>query len=156
MRERLRYSRGTLAATLVLGLLGACTPGCSPGIHWRGLIFEPVHADAQRDQKLTFVYFRHWAVIACTDFEENVLKDPAVLHALRPDGAYYCVVLDAYADRQLAKDWGIEEPPGVAILDPEDHVLARLSGEISVEQLLAVIQEAVEAFPVASQPARTP
>jgi hypothetical protein len=141
---------------MLLGLLGTLIGGCSAGIHWRGLMFEPVYADAQRDQKLTFVYFRHWAVVACTDFEENVLKSPEVLEALRPDGPFYCVVLDAYADRRLASQWGIAGPPGVAILDPNDRVLARLSGKITVQQLLAAMQGAIEAFPAASQPARAP
>jgi hypothetical protein len=125
-------------------------------VQWRGLTFEPVHADARRDSKLTLVYFRHWAIVACTEFEENVLKSPQVLEALRPKGAFYCAVLDAYADRQLAGEWGIEGPPGVAILDPAGHVLERLSGEITIEQLVAALQRALEAFPAASQPARAP
>jgi hypothetical protein len=141
---------------MLLGLLGTLIGGCSAGIRWRGLVFDPVYADAQRDQKLTFVYFRHWAVIACTDFEENVLKSPEVLEALRPDGPFYCAVLDAYADRRLASEWGVAGPPGVAILDPNDRVLARLSGKITVQQLLAAMQGAIEAFPAASQPARAP
>ena len=145
-----------LAAGLMLGLLGILIDGCSAGIHWRGLTFERVYADARRDQKLTFVYFRHWAVIACTGFEEDVLKSPEVLEALRPDGPFYCAVLDAYADRRLASDWDIAGPPGVAILDPNDRVLARLSGEITAEQLLAALQGAIEAFPAAGQPARAP
>jgi hypothetical protein len=149
-------SRATLALGLLLGLAGALSSGCSPGVQWRGLIFEPVHADARRDNKLTFVYFRHWAVMACTDFEENVLKSPAVLEALRPDGAFYCAVLDAYADRRLASDWGIEAPPGVVILDPTGRVLARLAGKITAEQLLAAMTGAIDAFPAATQPARAP
>jgi hypothetical protein len=145
-----------IAVGLALGLLGALPAGCSPGIRWHGLVFEPVYADARRDQKLTFVYFRHWAVIACTDFEENVLKDPEVLEALRPDGSFYCAVLDSYADRRLARDCGVEGPPAVAILDPDGRVLARLSGKITVEQLLAAIRTALQAYPAASRPARAP
>jgi hypothetical protein len=148
--------RYLLAVGVFLASAGALSEGCSPGVQWRGLTFEPVHADARRDRKLTFVYFRHWAVVACTDFEENVLKSPEVLEALRPDGPFYCAVLDAYADRRLASEWRIEGPPGIAVLDPAGRVLVRLSGEITIEQLLAATRQAVEMFPAASQPARAP
>ena len=156
VHERSACGRQRLAVGVLLGLAGALSEGCSPGVQWRGLVFEPVHAEARRDGKLTFVYFRHWAVVACTDFEENVLKRPEALEALRPNGPFYCAVLDAYADRRLASEWGIEDPPGVAILDPAGRVLVRLSGEITVEQLLAATRQAVEMFPAASQPARAP
>ena len=154
MTENVR--RRCVMAVVLLGQAITLSAGCSPGVQWRGLIFEPVHADARRDNKLTFVYFRHWAIVACTEFEENVLKSPQVLDALRPDGAFYCAVLDAYADRRLASRWGVEDPPAVVILDPAGRVLARLNGEISIEELLAATQSAVEAFPTASQPARAP
>jgi hypothetical protein len=156
MLKRPTSRRCRLAVAVLLGLLGAFSPGCSPGIQWRGLTFEPVHADACRDQKLTFVYIRHWAMIACTNFEEDVLKSPEVLEVLRPGGAFYCAVLDAYADRRLASKWGVEGPPGVVILDPASRVIARLSGEITGEQLLAALRRAIEAFPAASQSARGP
>ncbi|MBU0617547.1 MAG: hypothetical protein KKI02_07505, partial [Planctomycetes bacterium] len=113
LRERSACRWYCLAVGVLVGLTGALSEGCSPGVQWRGLTFEPVHADARRDRKLTFVYFRHWAVVACTDFEENALKSPEVLEALRPGGPLYCAVLDAYADRRLASEWGIEDPPGV-------------------------------------------
>lgn len=106
-------------------------------------MFDPVHADAQRDHKLTFVYFRNWAVPACTRFEENVLKDPAILQAV---AELYCAVLDFHMDRQLAEDWGIAAPPGVAVVDPDRRILARLSGEVSAAELLAAIQTAKDEF----------
>jgi len=140
----------------VLGLVLLSGGGCSRGIQWRGLTFDPVHADARRDNKLTFVYFRHWAVIACTSFEENVLMSPRVLEALQSPGSFYAVVLDAYADRALARDWGIEDPPGVVVLDPKGRVLAVLSGKITIEELASALERAVAAYPAASQPARAP
>ena len=141
--------------TLLCIITSFCT-GCTQGIHWRGFTFEPVHVDAKRDQKLTLVYFRHWSVIACTNFEENVLKSPPVLEALRPTGSYYCAVLDAYTDRALARKWGVDAIPGVVILDPDSRMIAKLTGEITVEQLLAVLNQAVSAYPPASQPHRSP
>ena len=141
---------------VVLGLLCAFLGGCSPGIRWRGYTFDRVHAESRRDQKLTFVYFRHWALVACTDFEENVLKDPTVLELLQPDGVFYCAVLDFLLDRPLAEEWGIEAAPGVVILDPKGRVLARLSGEISVERLREAIQTARDEFAADTQPQRVP
>lgn len=127
--------------------------GCSSGIRWRGYTFDRVHAEGQRDGKLTFVYFRHWSVVACTTFEEDVLKEPAVLQAT---AALYCVPLDFHWDRPLADRWGIPEPPGVVILDPEGRARARLSGEISVEQLLDAIRTAQNESVATTQPMSPP
>jgi len=127
--------------------------GCSAGIKWHGYTFDPVHAEARRDEKLTFVYLRHWSVVACTDFEENVLKDPAVREATAD---YYCVPLDILWDRPLADQWRIAEPPGVVILAPDGRVLARLTGEITKDGLLAAIQTARDEYTASTQPARAP
>ena len=83
-----------------------------------------------------------------------MLKSPPVLEALRPAGRFYCVVLDAYADRALAQNWGITQVPGVVILDSEGRKIATLVNEITTEQLLTALNEAVQANPAASQPQR--
>ena len=127
--------------------------GCSPGIRWRGYTFDPVFAEAQRDGKLTFVYFRHWSVVACTRFEEEVLKDPAVRSAT---AELYCAALDFHWDRALADRWEIPEPPGVVILDPQGNVRARLTGEMTAEQLLEAIAAARSAPVDSAQPAKVP
>lgn len=137
----------------MLGLFGASVAGCSQGIRWRSFTFDRVHADSRRDQKLTFVYFRHWSVIACTDFEETVLEDPAVLEAT---AELYCVPLDFHWDRPLAEEWGVEAPPGVVILDPQRRVLASLAGSPSAEQLLKAIESAKSDFAGATQSTRVP
>jgi hypothetical protein len=153
---RWEYRRYALRRAVVLGFVWVVAGACSPGIRWRGYTFDPVHADSRRDQKLTFVYFRHWAVVACTEFEDNVLKDPAAREALQPNGVFYCAVLDFALDRSLAEQWGIEAPPGVVILDPDNRVLARLSGQISLGQLLEAIETAKNEFSSAAQPASAP
>ena len=140
----------------MLGALGMFLGGCSPGVRWRNYTFDPVFADARRDGKLTFVYFRNWAVIACTEFEENVLKQPAVLQALQPTGPLYAAALDFQWDRPLADRWGVEAPPAVVILDSEERVLARLAGEITVEQLLEAIESARGRPAPVTQPGRGP
>lgn len=102
------------------------------------------------------VYLKHWTVVACAEFEENVLKSPRVIEALGPDRPLYCVKLDGYADRRLARQWGVERLPGVVILDPVGEVLARLSGEITEEQLLAAVRGAIADLTNANQRARAP
>lgn len=141
---------------IVLGVLGTVLGGCSAGVQWHGYTFEPVHSDATRDGKLTFVYFRHWAVIACTEFEENVLKQPAVLQALHPSGPFYATVLDFQWDRPLANRWGVDSPPAVVILDDQERVLTRLSGQITVEQLLKAVRAAGGSTAPETQPERGP
>jgi hypothetical protein len=146
-------NRSALWAGIGLGLFTAFTLGCSSGIRWHGYTFDSVHAESRQDQKLTLVYFRHWSVIACTEFEDNVLKDPRVLEV---SADLYCVPLDFNWDRPLAEEWGITELPGVVILDPEERILARLSGDISVEKLLDAIAEAQSQFAPASKSSGVP
>ncbi len=125
------------------GLLAAlATGGCSQGISWRGYAFAPVFNESRRDGKLTFVYFRNWAVVECTNFEEQVLKDPAVRQALRSGGPFYAVVLDYFWDRELARKWQLDQPPAVVILDPQGRVLGRATGKIGVQQLLTLLRQA--------------
>ena len=140
---------GWIATVLLLGELA----GCSPGINWRAYAWDPGAADTARKGKVAFVYFRHWAVVQCTEFEEKVLKDPAILTAT---AELYCVVLDYRVDKRLADEWGISEPPGGAFLDPGGRVLDRFSGSLSVEALRDRIASARRsaASPAASSPVR--
>lgn len=92
-------------------------------------------------ERTRFVYFRHWAVPACTRFEEDVLLDPQVLSATKP---YYCIVLAYNVDKRLADKWNVSEPPGVALLGPGGRLLASGSGGMSKDQLLAIFRRADE------------
>ena len=148
-----RVSRTTVVAAIGLGLLATYAAGCSSGIPWRGFTFERVHEQSRRDHKLTFVYFRHWSVIACTDFEEDVLEDAAVRKATAD---LYCVPLDFHWDRTLADEWDVQEPPAVVILDPRRRVMASRSGAISVKELLEMIESARREFASATQPTSVP
>ena len=126
-----------------VGVVCLLAGGCSPGVRWRGFVFDSVLAEAQRDNKLTFVYFRNWMTPACTRFEEDVLKAPEVLAAL--DGLY-CVVVDFYQDRPLADKWDIEAPPAVVLVDTNQKVLGSVAGEIAPVDLLAAIDTAKRRF----------
>lgn len=137
-------SQGALVA-LLCALLG-----CAPGVQWRGYIYEPVYSDARRDQKITLAYFRHWSVVACTDFEEKVLKNPAVLAATR---AFYCVALDILIDDELATSWSVREPPGVVLIAPDGRVLETLTGRITADQLLMALTRARSVAASSSAPA---
>lgn len=136
------YRRRVRVCAVVLGGMLVCACGCSPGIYWRGASYQAVHTDSVRDHKLTVVYFRNWATVECTEFEEGVLKNPDVREALRPEGSFYSVPLEFYWDRSLAEQFGVEAPPGVVIVGDDGRVLSRLTGRISVDQLLEALRQA--------------
>ncbi|RMF83336.1 MAG: hypothetical protein D6744_04870 [Planctomycetota bacterium] len=129
--------RRTRLTAMVLVLAGLA--GCAPEVRWRGLIFEPVFRDAQRDQKVTFVYLRNWYMPACTEFEKGVLRDPEVVQAAEP---LYCAKLEFDYATSYVKRWGVSEPPAIVLLDPQGRVLARLSAPIDRQALLDAIAAA--------------
>lgn len=126
------------AATLV-GILACICAGCQPGIQWRAFHYDPDASQRDAGSALRMVYFRHWAVVACTQFENNVLMAPEVLQATRP---LYCVVLDYRVDQALATQWGVQEPPGLALLSPQGALLASDSGSMDKARVLELIRKA--------------
>jgi hypothetical protein len=140
-------------AGVLLGVAGVAGLGCSPAINWRFDTYERVHAKAQAGNQLTFVYFRNWYSVECTQFEENVLKQPAVPEAVSD---MQCVLLSFDWDQPLAEEWEISQPPAYAIVDPQDRVLARGEGDITLEALLEAIQRAKDEFAPMTQPAVPP
>ncbi|MFN0134960.1 MAG: hypothetical protein ACKVS9_02460 [Phycisphaerae bacterium] len=136
------WATPTLRLLAILGLFSLST-GCAPGIEWRDFKYEPVREVAQRDQRLMLVYFRHWAAVACTKFEDEILKDPAVLTESRN---FYCVPLAFDWDRELAEKFGVREIPGVAIVDPTGRVITRLQGTILRDDLLKEMRRARAEF----------
>jgi hypothetical protein len=134
----------------VLGLLFALlTCGCGAEIRWRTEPeFAPVFAESQRDQKLTFVYFRSWYLVQCTEFEDTVLRHAEVVRETRPMN---CVKLDFDANSMLARRWGLAEAPAYAVIDPGGQPLSRAYGRITREQLLASLRQAISSR-AASQP----
>jgi len=135
-----------------VGILAA-QAGCAEGVRWRAYSFDSVFADSVRDGKLTFVYFRSWSDVGCTRFEEDVLKDAAVLKATRD---LYCVPLEYSVDRPLASQWNIVTVPGVVILDPRRRVLVKLSGAITKQQLLDGIAVALQQYAASVLPRPSP
>lgn len=111
-----------------------------------------MHTLARAQGRLTLVYFRSWALVECTDFEDHILKSKPVLEAT---AEMYCVVLEFAPDAELAQKWGLTAPPAVAILDPRGNVLARVQGRISRAALLGAITEAKQSYrgPADSSPA---
>ena len=149
-------SSGRCFSLRLARVLAACAAlvaaaGCSPGIQWRDFKYEPVQEAAARDKKLIFVYFRHWAAVNCTNFEDQVLKDEAVLAESRN---FYCVPLAFDWDRPLADQFGIREIPGVAIVDPQGRVLTRLQGTITRDELIKEMARARSDY--AARPAAPP
>lgn len=127
--------------------------GCGPRIAWRLDGFERVHSEAAGEGRLTLVYFRDWAAVECTQFEEKVLKDPGVVHAT---GDLHCVPLSYHWDKPLAEKWGVQRIPAVVIVHPNGQVLARLAGSISREVLLEAIDRSHQSLASATRPAAAP
>ncbi|MCC6360140.1 MAG: hypothetical protein IT450_15455 [Phycisphaerales bacterium] len=113
--------------------------GCSQGVNWRKFAYDADDIAGDARGQLVFVYLRHWAVPACTRFEEDVLKNAAVLEQTK---SMYCVVINFSADRDLAEGWGIGEPPGVVFMTSGGEVLRVVNGFKSAPELLEAIAEA--------------
>jgi hypothetical protein len=129
--------------TLSTLLIIAGVAGCSDGVRWRGFDYRSVHNQSKRENKLTFVYLRSAYLVECTRFEENVLRDPAVLNALRD---LNCAVIDFGWDSRLAEKWKLERAPAFAIVNPAGELLSGGFGAISAEQLLEAVAEARTRF----------
>ena len=132
--------------------------GCTEGIRWKGPTFADAFPLAQAGHKLTFVYFRSWYLVECTHFEEEVLKNSAVLAETQ---SMVCVPLDFDNDRlfvrpPLTEKWGITKVPAVVIVTPEGDVLARGQAPITVQALLGMIRDAKVAFAAGVTPATQP
>jgi hypothetical protein len=140
---------------LIALVFGAYLPGCTPGVKWRFGLAEDALADGRTQNKLTFVYFRSWASVDCTDFEEKVLKQPAVLEA---SASLVCVPLDTAVDRdrQLAERWQLRKVPAFAIVDPAGVVLESGSGAITRDSLLAAFANAKRKALSTTRPASPP
>jgi len=144
-----------LFTRLDLILLTVVTGGCAPEIAWRGVVFDPVFADAQRDNRLTFVYLRNWYMPECTRFEESVLNTPEVIQATAD---CYAAKLEFDWSQEYARRWGVSAPPAVVILDPQGRVLARVDGTVDKTRLLDALRRAHEtlrgeaALPAAGPP----
>jgi len=125
--------------------------GCNGGIHWEGPSYSDASATARRTNKLTFVYFRSWYLVECTNFEEQILKQPDILAETR---SVVCVVLDYDWDRPLAQKWGLKTVPAFAIVAPDGNVLVRQAAPITHDDLLRAIRSAKKgATGPATQPA---
>lgn len=128
-----------LSRTALGALLLLLVSGCQSGIQWRAYQYNADAVERDAGNRTRFVYFRHWAVPACTRFEEQVLLDSQILAATRP---YYCIVLAYNVDKRLADGWGVSEPPGVALLGADGRLLSSGSGALTKDQLLALFKRA--------------
>jgi hypothetical protein len=124
-------------------LLGAI--GCTPGIAWSRFTYDEGFELAQREGKPVFVYFRAWWMVECTRFEDDVLKDPAVINVTSD---LVCVPLnfDYEPDRKLAESWGITRPPAYAMIAPNGELLGRGEGLMSVTSVVLGIQAAKDKY----------
>lgn len=100
------------AGWLGLALLALAT-GCGPSIRWRTYVYDVGLDEARREGKPMFVYLRNWYLPECTRFEDNVLKNAAVVSAT---GDLYAVFLEADWSTHLMQAWTLQRTPAVAVL----------------------------------------
>lgn len=129
-----------LALPIAIAVAGC---GSGPGVRWQGPSYRDAEAVAARTGQLVFVYFRSWYMVDCTQFEEQVLKDPEVLAETED---LVCVALDFDYDRALARQWQLDDRPAYVIVDPDEEVLARDQAPITREELLKGMRAAKKAF----------
>ncbi len=131
--------------------------------------FQEVFARTCQQRKVTFVYFRNWYSIECTNFEEKTLKDVEVLFETT---SMVNIPLDFDYDRVLAEQWDIDAVPAYVLLAPDGQVLAMRKPPLTRDQLLTDIRDArykldmggyapapvpvLPPPPLTSQPARRP
>lgn len=150
MRTVPAYSAACVVAVLLaVGMLGAS--GCSSrGVVWELRKYEDAQELGRKSGKLTFVYFRSWYLVECTNFEEQVLKTPEVLLQTR---GMICVPLDFNWDRSLAGEWGLTQVPAFALVSPAGDVLVRKQAPITRAELLAAFREAKAQMTPTTSPA---
>ncbi|MCK4343096.1 MAG: thioredoxin family protein [Phycisphaerae bacterium] len=141
---------GTRLGLILLGL--QLLTGCNPGVRWELGRFQDIHSRSRAANKPTFVYFRNWYLVECTNFEEHVLKDPEVLAETQN---MVCVPLDYDWDRTLAEQWKLTTVPAYVIVAPDGTVLARGQAPITREELLAEMRQANEIFAPPAAPSTT-
>lgn len=103
--------------------------------------------ESRKAGKPTFVYLRSWYLVQCTRFEDEVLRDPAVVKATQPMN---CVMLDFDNSSRLTRAWGLSEAPAFAVIGPDGATRAKGAGRITRDALLAALRDAVQP---ATQPA---
>jgi len=128
-------ARLAAVVTAALAVLG----GCGGGVNWRIGSYRNAHELAERENKLTFAYFRNWYSVDCTNVEEQVLKDPTVLAETQ---TMVCFPLEGDYDRPLAKAWELSAVPAFVIVAPDGRVLARRQSPITRDDVLAAIRSA--------------
>lgn len=126
--------------------------GCA-GFRWHGLHFESVHADARRDNRLTFVFLRNWYMVECTEFEEHVLNTQPVRDLLADT---YCVKIEYDRSEPLIKRWNVGEPPAFVIVDPKGEVVARNGAARTLDAAVEAIRQAKNRFAQSTQPGAPP
>ena len=108
------------------------------GIAWRrSLPVALQEAAGSRHPVLAYFYVRQEPL--CEQFEEGVLGQPVVVEATRD---FVAVRLEAMRSSETARQYDVRGVPTLLVLDAGGGEMARLTGLVSVEQLVARLGEA--------------
>lgn len=135
--------RMTIARTVIGLLFTPLLVGCPPRIQWQMDSYDGAHGPTRQTGQLTFTYFRAWYSRDCTEFEDKVLSDPAVVEAV---SNMVCCALDYDWNKSLAEAWSLSRPPAYSITAPDGRVMVAGEGKVSRDALLADIRKAKSIF----------
>ncbi len=147
---------GLQRALLMLAIVGAVSAvGCAPGVSWRRFSYDEGYQLAQKEARPIFVYFRAWWLVECTQFEDTVLKDPAVVNQTSD---MVCVMLNyGYEpDKKLAESWGISRSPAFAVVSPTGELLGKGEGMLTPDSVALMLRGAKEKYVMRRPPAAAP
>lgn len=98
-------------------------------------------AAAAQDQSLVILIFRaNWSG-PCKDFQSQTLDSPE-FHA--QGGLLHLANLDVEADPKTARDFGIDELPGLVAMTGDGKLISRRSGFMRTAELMLWVREARE------------
>lgn len=118
--------------------------GCGPGVRWRyEWSFYQAFGDSKSNEKLTFVFFRQYYSVACTQMDDQVFNTPELQEATRDMN---CIRPELDLQKSLAAAWGVDSVPSYVIVAPTGRVLIQRVGMFTVDQVLADIQQARQTY----------
>ncbi|MDR1677456.1 MAG: thioredoxin fold domain-containing protein [Deltaproteobacteria bacterium] len=130
--------------TLVLTMLPLATPlqaAGSPGDFAVGLAtysYNDALIKAQKEKKLTFIYFWTPSCPWCRKFSDTVLTDPDVRSLLSEDFAV--VSINADQERQLSRRYRLSSVPYLVFLDSAGEVVATIRQAVNSDFFLIYLE----------------
>ncbi len=111
------------------------------GLTWHNT-YEAGIQDAREENKPLLVYF--WAIWCqyCRKLHEEVYPDEEVSKILEED--FVLVAIDLDTNNRAAQRFGVQYPPHLLFLTPEEETITRIPGYLPKEELLPILENIKE------------